>query len=308
MAGLASGVTWLTLTACGFEGRVLPADKTEVDGGSADESGSSSDPGTGRDCAWATHFDACMLPTPPVDALTLAPAVWRFDTQRTGSFVGLALPSATTFAIRTLHQVGGGPDVVVLYTSGFTLSTGATLLVFGDKPLVIASDSTITIDGKIDAGSSPAGRGPGASGPGARPGSVAASTEKVAAVAAAGSPWRAGRAGPPRMRAPAWLGRRSRSRASFAVAVQEEAAAGRPAVWVVSGRGLGTRGAHVDPHDRPDQRRWARGPRGGRFQQKGGGGGGGSGGMVSLDSPSVTLAPTAIVAANGGGGGGGADG
>ena len=50
-----------------------------------------------------------------------------------------------TFVARAMPRRGGGQQVVVLYTSAFTLDLGATLIVTGDKPLVIASNSMITI-------------------------------------------------------------------------------------------------------------------------------------------------------------------
>jgi len=63
---------------------------------------------------------------------------------------------------RKLTQAGGS-DVCLLYATSVTITSTGSLTAFGSRPLAIASVSTMTIDGLIDAGSHGQQRGPGAS-------------------------------------------------------------------------------------------------------------------------------------------------
>jgi hypothetical protein len=287
----------LFMAGCGFESSAVAPD------------GGGAIPGGAMACAWATHFDACALPSVPPNSLTLAlPAKWTFDTQGSGAFVG-AMPPAMTFVTKLLHQPGGGPDVLVLYTSAFTLEAGATLDVVGDKPLVIASDSAMVINGAIDAGSQTGKGVPPSKGPGANAGCSAALAGGLngggggggglAATGGAGggaSGTGGGSAGP-LVAMPAYLragcaggqGGRSGGKGGDGGGAIELAARGSITVNGSINAGGGGGGGSG-----------AKGPQGGS-----GGGGGGSGGVISFDSPSVTITPSAIIAANGGGGGGG---
>ena len=261
------------------------------------------------DCDWALHFDSCALPAPPRDPLTLvAGAPWLFNTTL-ASFVPPILGS--TFVTKVVRQTSGGPDVLVLYTAAFRLPDNAILNVTGDKPLVIASDSTIDLRGTLDVSGQVAGqliRGPGANndqcsreldgssdgdggggggggfaaggGPGGAgndsDGGVPGNLVTLPKFIRGGCPGGAG-------------GKSSGGRGGDGGGAIELAA--RDAISVSGNINAGGAG----------------GGGGGVLQAGGGGGGGGSGGMVSLDAQRVTVAASAKIAANGGGGGGGAD-
>lgn len=264
-------------------------------------------------CAWATHFDSCMLPPTPTRSLVLTASAihWRFDSHGGGTFVGTQ-PPPMTFVTRTLPQFGGGPDVLVLYTQAFTIENGATLDVSGDKPLVIASDSTISIAGRLNAGSQGRASGSSNSGPGAnKPGCSngldgsnsgdggGGGGGALAAIAGVGGPGNGGAGGNSgsvialasyiRGGCPGGKGGRSDGGAGGDGGGAIELAA-RVSILVTGTINAG--GAGGD---------------GARDQHASGGGGGGSGGVISFDSPSVTLVAGAVAAANGGGGGGGVD-
>ena len=299
---VACAAAWLFTAACGFQ--AYPT------AGSGDDR---VDAGAVMGCAWAVHFDACALPVLPTQDLVLSGTTkWTFNTSGTGTF-GPSMPTGS-FTTRKLPQTGGGRDVLVLYTSAFTLGAQAALAVTGDKALVIAASSTIEIDGDLDVGShtgnigSPT-RGPGASdvacagtggvnGDGA---SAGAGGGGGGALAANGGPGGAinngdnpgGSAGlgvelPPFIRA-GCAGGASGSTRSVAAAGDGGGAielAARASITVKGGINAGGGGGE-----------------GGGQQQ--GGGGGGSGGIISLQAPIVTLASTALVTANGGAGGAG---
>jgi len=305
--GLA-GFVALSLAACGFRNAAQPAGG-EVDAGAGgpDASGTLFDGGVAAACAWATHFDACALPAAPANPLTLSAGAWRFDTTRGGGFV-LAQPPPMTFVTKTLPQVGGGPDVLVLYSAGFTLAAGATLVVSGDKPLVIASDSTIAIDGSLIAASVREVRGPGANAAGCST-NLAGSSGGDGGGGGGGALAAGGGGGGPGKNANAGAAGTMLAEPGFVRGGCAGGSGGR-----TSGGGGGSGGGGIELAARVSISVTGQinaggqgGEGGGRFQQKGGGGGGGSGGIISLDAAAITLAPTAMIAANGGGGGGGAN-
>ncbi len=113
-----------------------PDDATSTDGSSIGEDGA-------IECAWKPrHFDACALPKPsPTLALN---AKFVFDTDIPG-FVGAPLANPPAMTIAT--------GAVVIHLESLVVERDATLRVIGSKPLIIASASTIEIDGVIDVSS-----------------------------------------------------------------------------------------------------------------------------------------------------------
>jgi hypothetical protein len=299
---------WLLVAGCGFSAQSGGAGDDNGGGGSG---GSSTMP-DGGGCAWATQFDACALPAAPPSPLKLiAPTVWKFDTHGPGSFVGTA-PPAMTFVIASLPQGPGTLDAVVLYTSAFSLDQGATLEVTGDKPLVIASSSTIVIAGVLNAASRGGTGGPPSTGPGANGPDCTAGLDSTGnsdggggggALGAAGGPGGSGSNG-------------NGGDAGQVIGLQAYLRGGCP-----GGRGgqqaggkPGAGGGAIELVARDSvtvtgsiNAGGGGGEGGARSQTSGGGGGGGSGGMIRFDSPAVSFAGSAFIAANGGGGGGGAE-
>jgi len=89
------------------------------------------------------HFDPCTLTPSPVAFTTNI----TYDTDIPG-FVEDAVPDPPT----TILDQGGTPAVVIAVPS-LLVPQGVVLRIIGARPLVIASFSTITIDGTIDVGS-----------------------------------------------------------------------------------------------------------------------------------------------------------
>ena len=315
-ASLVGALPWLVvplfMAACGFESHALSAGGSDArGGGSGDGGGSSNKPDGGMACAWATHFDACLLPGVPANPLTLTqPTKWTFDTRGTGTF-GPSTPPPMTYVTKTLHQRNGGPDVLVLYTSAFTLEAGATLDVTGDKSLVIASDSTITIDGALDASSQTGGsagpsKGPGASYAGCTTVGGSGGDGNGGGDGGGGGGGALGAGGGPGGDVNGAPGGSAGAFMPVPGFIRAGCAGGKGGK--TGGKGgegggaieLAARGSIVVTGSIN-----AGGGGGGKGQNPSGGGGGGSGGVISFDSPSVMLAPGAIIAANGGGGGGG---
>lgn len=305
----------LLVAGCGFESNATGNDSI-VDAPGGDPTGGEDAPAPPADSApvscvaWAAHFDVCALPAAPAAPLTLAGStVWRFDTTGAGAFVGPA-PAANTFTTKALPQTGGGPQVLVLYASAFTLQAGAILDVVGDTPLVVAADTTLEIAGTLNANSRTGAsiRGPGANAGDCTSGIDGAGSGDGGGGGGAGLSGLGGGGGARNVRdgglpgalvtLPATLragcgggagGRATGGRGGDGGGALELAA--RTSILVSGSINTGGGG----------------GVGGGQAQQRGGGGGGGSGGVLSFDSTRVTLSNTATVAANGGGGGGGAE-
>lgn len=106
------------------------------------------------ECALWTprHIAPCAIgaPKPPV-VITAAASPWTYNTTAAGGLLsdrtGAVLASSVT-----VTQVDSSV-VAVLNVEALTVEAGATLFVVGPKPLVIASWSTIRVDGVVDAGS-----------------------------------------------------------------------------------------------------------------------------------------------------------
>ncbi len=98
------------------------------------------------------HFQPCMLGTPkPALTITQSGSPWTYTTTSQGGVLsdhaGVVLMS-TVVATQADNSM-----VAVLNVESLIVQAGATLLVTGDKPLVIASWDTITVNGRIDTGS-----------------------------------------------------------------------------------------------------------------------------------------------------------
>ncbi len=304
-ASFATSLPWavagLFVAACSFQARPIPGSGDDgVDGG-----------GAVMACAWATHFDACELPgTPPAQALVLNSGTkWTFTTLGTGGF-GPVMP-AGGFVIRKLSQTGGGRDVLALYTSAFTLGAGATLDVTGDKAFVIVADSTIEIEGVLDAGSHAGNGGLPLVGPGANDVGCAGSLDGGVssggnggggggALAANGGPGGDGHNGGPgglagaRVALPAFV--RAGCAGGAGGGTRNGNGGNGGGAIELAARGAITVTGHINAGGGGGE---------GGDKQQGGGGGGGSGGIISFHAPTVTFGPNAVIGANGGGGGAG---
>jgi hypothetical protein len=303
---LAWAVAGLFMAGCSFQARPNPA---SGDGGVEGVDGG----GVLMACAWAAHFDACELPgTPPAQALMLnSPTKWTFTTAGMGGF-GPVTP-AGGFVIRKLSQTGGGRDVLVLYTSAFTLGAGATLDITGDKALVIAADTTIKIDGTLDAGSHTVSSGPPVVGPGANDigctgnlngggSGSGGSGGGGGALAANGGPGGDGDNG--------GTGGGAGVQVALPAFVRAGCAGGTGGGSTRTNGNGGNGGGTIELAARGAITVTGRinaGGAGGEGGAKlqGGGGGGGSGGIISFHAPTVTFTSTAVIVANGGAGGSG---
>jgi hypothetical protein len=259
------------------------------------------------------HVSACDLPT-PIGAIATAAT---YDTDR-GAF-DIAVPHTSNVIATT-----GGDMVRVISVSTFGVSTGITLRVTGSLPLVIAAWDSITIAGRIDAGSE---RG-AVTGPGADATGCTAPTPGAAALALGssggggggfqGAGGDGGSAGYPMtvmggMRggaaAAATLTTRIRGGCPGAASGAAGPGAMTPATAASTAAGGAGGGALQLTAQRSISipgflRAGGAGGTGAPIGSSAGGGGGGSGGYLGLEAP--MLAISGALVANGGGGGGGA--
>lgn len=98
------------------------------------------------------HFQPCMIGTPkPALTITQSGSPWTYNTSSQG---GVLTDNAGVVLMSTVVVTQADNSLVaVLGVDSLAVQAGATLLVTGDKPLLIASWGTITINGRIDAGS-----------------------------------------------------------------------------------------------------------------------------------------------------------
>jgi hypothetical protein len=293
----------LVAVGCDFSG----AGNTSTDAGGGDGDGDA----IVCDPAWTPiNFELCAAGEPSA-ALTLGGGLWTYDTD---SGV-LTAPDSTT-SEPSSAMVELDPPVRVLHVEGFALQGGAELELAGVHPLIIASASTIAIDGFVDAASivdegaagaqppacdssapGPGGDNAGGAGGGGGGGNQApggdggtgdtnnAPTDGGVGGGIVGEPatprggCRGGAGGEGDAdEAPGGAGG-----GAVQLSAAERIDLGTTALIAASGGG----GIGGDDDD-------------------GGGGGGGSGGFIGLDAPEVNIAASARVIANGGGGGGGA--
>lgn len=128
----------LVATGCGFEVKNTPGD-----GGALDA------PGTMM-CPWPyapSGFDPCAgVPSGMLPVLDLSEVgVYVYDTDDNT----LTPPTGSDLVV--LSTLVGGARVI--WSGSFKVGPQATLRVTGDVPLVVVSQSTVTIDGTVDVGS-----------------------------------------------------------------------------------------------------------------------------------------------------------
>jgi hypothetical protein len=270
--------------------------------------------GESFDCtAWTPprHFMPCDIPEP------------------TG---GLTIDGAATYNTTTGELTGAGaspPSQVVngsmlISVSSFTVTAGGTLRVIGDKPLIVASWTTIEIAGLIDAGSNATDNGAGANPTDATNGcqthvaTVGGNNDNGASGGGGGGYLAKGGNG--------GQGDGGANRGQGGAAIAQllllggcAGAAGGTGNNNETGGAGGPGGGAIQLTAQTSITITGKinagggGGLGGKTnnngtQDGGGGGGGGSGGMIGLEAPAVTVMANAAIAANGGGGGqGGGD-
>lgn len=147
-------IVLFALAGCGFRFDLTPGDAGGTDT-VVDVSGLDPDADISVLCTtWnAEHFGACGLATPgsPLD-LDESHSPYVYDTTVSGG--QLRDNTNTVIYESTVSLTQMDQSMVALANiEGFRLRANAVLNVIGTKPLLIASWSTITIDGTIDAGS-----------------------------------------------------------------------------------------------------------------------------------------------------------
>jgi len=253
------------------------------------------------------HLNACALPMP--GAMVLGGGVWTYDTD-TGALAdpqgGESFPPSVV--------TGGGARILSV---DYYQDTNTTFLrVVGSRPLIIASWSTIQVDGLIIVRSNSTGDGlPGA---GANPSSCI-----VAAAGGAGTSGGAGGGGGSFQSAGGMGG----DGATGEPGTTTGGVAGTAVSVPTTVRG-GCAGGNGGSGDQPQA--GSGGAGGGALQltafaeiviaggllaggqgaspsnEESGGGGGGSGGFLGLEAPDVSIELTAVITSNGGAGSGGA--
>ncbi len=272
------------------------------------------EPTTG--CGWsARHFDACATSAGPALTLDVTSNRYRYDTT-SGQ---LTDPGGATTSPPSALVDGRR----VLAVASFRIDANVKLRIVGSVPLVIASTSTIQVDGVINvssvaddpgAGANPAecadhaaalvprntggaggggGGGLGAAGGAGGGGEDAAGGSGGSAIAA--PLLRGGCAGANGGEADAPGGIGGAGGGAIQLTARDALTIGDTGRINAGGAG-GTGAPTVPPSNQFD-----------RDNGEGGGGGGGSGGMIGLEAKDVRISPGAILAANGGAGGGGAD-
>lgn len=263
------------------------------------------------------HVDACQLPAPS-DDWHLTGGNYTYDTT-TGTLTPGPSPASATIPQRD----ASAPPVRAVSVTSFAIDSGATLVVTGSQPLVIASFTTIELDGTIDAGSHRAASvGPGAAtaGPCTAPGVAETALPSGGSGGGGGGGLRGngGNGGPgdtpPGVQGGVGGGLLATPtfiRAGCAGADSGQAGPGAqtPATaTTVSPGGPGGGAIELVAHDMILTANSAvitsggAGGTGSPDNSSCGGGGGGSGGYIGLDAPVVAFGG-GLFAANGGGGG-----
>lgn len=256
-------------------------------------------------------FDPCDLPVPRADLSIQAAGLWRLDTD-VGTLFDPDGEVVDTVPGHVIVQPDGA-SAFVLVANGIRIYEDAVLRIEGSRPIIIASWTSVIVDGWIDVSSGVNGVGagadaiacavypalaglPGDTGGGGGGGGGFGGTGgeggegKGAAAGSGGSP-------------PSWMGDELRGGCAGA-------AGGRGENGSVSGYG-GAGGGALQLTARTAVIVSGVVQAGGSGGQPGialsGGGGGGSGGMIWIEAPTVALDGSAVVSANGGGGGEGGD-
>ncbi|TMQ06492.1 MAG: hypothetical protein E6J90_46200 [Deltaproteobacteria bacterium] len=275
-------------------------------------------------------FDPCAL-TITTDKLALGGAAYTYDTSVAGGTLYDAAHQAVVTSDQMIMQ-SDGSAVAVLAVGELTTAAGSTLAVVGPRPLLIASWSSITLDGALDAGSHLGVVDAAAH---------IAQTIRFGAGANQGCTGSAGHDGGPAMAGGSGGGGGGSFQAAGGGggqggidAVAGGAAGAVAAIAILHGgcpggssgaagsvarppasagsRALGGAGGgaiRLVAHDAIDVAGAVSangaGGAGAPTRSACGGGGGGAGGYLGFEAPSVRFGAGAIVTANGGGGGGG---
>lgn len=261
---------------------------------------------SGPDCSSFTsrHFDACMLPAPSGDLDLTTPGVHTLDT----TAASITPPGGAAMALPNRVVASG----LVVSVGKLHVASGVTLRVVGANALIVASWSTIEIEGIVDAssagtavtkgaGANPAtctahaatagGNNNGGAGGGGGGGGQGAGGRGGNGDGGAGGP------GGTTITAPLLAGGCGGAAGGTGSSPGGAAGDGGGAVQLTARTSI-TLAATAKIHAGG-----AGGKPGVQNSDGGGGGGGGSGGMVGLEAPMVSATAGAILAANGGGGG-----
>jgi hypothetical protein len=252
------------------------------------------------------HFDACAIPA-PTGALAVSDGVYDTDTGTLTDGESTSTPPSVTIT------QGDGTAARVISVDGFTVTT--SLRAVGSMPLIVASWSTITIEGDIDVTSRRGGFGIGAGG---NDGACTVATSGGGGGGGTGGgggggfggrggdggdgdsntgPVSGGNGGAPLGSTPTDV-RGGCTGADAGPGTMGDIPAGGPgggAIQLTAREQIDVAG-RINAGGGGGQR--------GETPSASGGGGGGSGGYIGLDAPVVNV--SGVLAANGGGGGGGA--
>ncbi len=250
------------------------------------------------------HFMPCMIDE-PTESLTIDGA-FTYDTT-TGTLSGPGSPP------NPLNKVVDGSMLISVVS--FTVTSGGTLRVIGDKPLIVASWTTIDIDGAIDVGSNATDLGAGANtgncaahlparggnSGGGGGGSGGGGFGAAGGRGGNGDGVNGGNGGAAIAMRPLLLG-------GCAGAIGGNADNGEDGGLPGAGGGAIQLTAQMSITIAGQLNAGGQGGLGGKSNNNneddgGGGGGGGSGGMIGLEAPSITIDAGAKLGANGGGGG-----
>ncbi|HEY5938291.1 MAG TPA: hypothetical protein VIU61_26750 [Kofleriaceae bacterium] len=281
---------------------------TDTDGGASDDA-DSSDGGTDADvfvCSALVghHFAGCDIPQPTRSLVLDAAGTYTYDTD----LAILIAPNSDVTQPEHVTVTAGR----VISIQQLMIGSAATLRVVGAKPLIIASWSTISVAGTIDASSTATKLGAGANPAACASHAATAGGNDTAGAGGGGGAGMRGAGG----KGGGGDGDNNGGPAGAAVTMTPSMLAGgcagaRGGTGNANGGAGGNGGGAIQltalesiTIDGSIHVGGAGG--GGGTGDNGGGGGGGSGGMIGLESASITLGTTSMLAANGGGGGGGA--
>jgi hypothetical protein len=252
----------------------------------------------------AHHFAGCDIPRPTRQLVLDAAGTYTYDTD-----LAILIAPNTDVSQPEHVTVAAGRLVSV---EQVTIASGTTLRVIGAKPLIIASWSTISIAGTIDASSTATEQGAGANPATCAAHAAANGGNDTAGAGGGGGGGFRGAGG----KGGGGDGDNNGGPAGTAVAMTPAmlaggCAGGRGGIGNANGGNGGNGGGAIqltalDSITIDGAIHVGGSGGGGGTGDNGGGGGGGSGGMIGLESASITLGAASMLAANGGGGGGGA--
>jgi len=252
----------------------------------------------------ARHFDACMIAAPGGDLMLDQSGTYTYDTDT----AMLAPPSGPA----TMPPAEITPSGRLISVHSLTVAAGTTLRVVGTRPLLVASWSTISVSGSIDASSNVNGAGAGANPPECSTHAAGAGTGDTGGGGGGGGGGFHGAGGAGGIGS-SGVGLAGTGGTPVAVPpLSGGCKGGSGGTGDVPG-GVGGNGGGAIQLTAKDSITVGgtihAGGAGGEpgmvitAQGDSGGGGGGSGGMIGLEAPSITLLLTSTLAANGGGGG-----